>query len=345
MRLAERQLAKAFVLLCQNDAGDDGEHVAVWLYCSGNERRHTAEQGRIGLLGQDGFFLSTPYEADRWHEVEVYLDWTRKSLRLAVDGVVVVEDGGGENEVSFRDRSVDGVSVLRLCNKDVAQVWFDSVSLSDDADAPPPRRRRRRHRRRRRRHRHRRRRRRRPQSHRRVCGADNLASALSAEMLARLSATRHSGPFPTMAVRHRGEDGLLVYTHQLRDDAPSAALQLRDAAIDARVFIDGRQIGTLPAAPLAPSLQPVHRREPPTMELEAAAGARLQLLMHVGVRPSREPLLGVSECVSLGIAPLFGWEVAWVPISGVARAAAAAPPVADALPPPPGAPLPARRPS
>ena len=140
VRLAERQLAKAFVLLCQNDAGDDGEHVAVWLYCSGNERRHTAEQGRIGLLGQDGFFLSTPYEADRWHEVEVYLDWTRKSLRLAVDGVVVVEDGGGENEVSFRDRSVDGVSVLRLCNKDVAQVWFDSVSLSDDADAPaaPP---------------------------------------------------------------------------------------------------------------------------------------------------------------------------------------------------------------
>ena len=81
VRLAERQLAKAFVLLCQPDAGDDGEHVAVWLYCSGNERRHTAEQGRIGLLGQDGFFLSTPYEADRWHEVEVYLDWTRKSLR------------------------------------------------------------------------------------------------------------------------------------------------------------------------------------------------------------------------------------------------------------------------
>ena len=75
------------------------------------------------------------------------------------------------------------------------------------------------------------------------------------------------------------------------------------------------------------------------MELEAAAGALLQLLMHVGVRPSREPLLGVSECVSLGIAPLFGWELAWVPISGVARAAAAAPPVADALPPPPGAPL------
>ena len=75
------------------------------------------------------------------------------------------------------------------------------------------------------------------------------------------------------------------------------------------------------------------------MELEAVAGARLQLLMHVGVRPSREPLLGVSECVSLGIAPLFGWEVAWVPISGVARAAAAAPPVADALPTLPGAPL------
>ena len=51
MRAAERQLAKAYVLLCQPDGGDDGEHVAVWLYCSGNERRHTAEQGRIGLLG------------------------------------------------------------------------------------------------------------------------------------------------------------------------------------------------------------------------------------------------------------------------------------------------------
>ena len=60
VRLAERQLAKAFVLLCQPDAGDDGEHVAVWLYCSGNERRHTAEQGRIGLLGQDGFFAGVP---------------------------------------------------------------------------------------------------------------------------------------------------------------------------------------------------------------------------------------------------------------------------------------------
>ena len=35
VRVAERQLAKACVLLCQPDAGDDGEHVAVWLTAGG----------------------------------------------------------------------------------------------------------------------------------------------------------------------------------------------------------------------------------------------------------------------------------------------------------------------
>ena len=361
VRVAETQVTKGHVMLCANDEAGLGESeagVAAWLMLGGRERGSRGDTSQIGLEGGEGGYIGAPYVTNTWHLVELHLDWRLKRLRLKVDGTAAQGESGGTT-VAFRDRSIESISVVRLANRNFAQVWFDSFKLEGPpvatkpvtAAAPPP-----------------------------AAAAPPPAAApapaperppallpivppppprpapqappplqldlrceggaplLCAESLKLLCEQRVGGTFPTTALRCHGE-GYLVYTATLPEQpaaaaptAPTAAAELRvsGAAYELHAYVDGVRVGALRAnANDGRGGNGSGASGAASLPIEARGGATLQLLAAIGPAaatgraPEAADVVGIRGCVSVGREVVFGWEIGWVPRASVPHQASA----------------------